>query len=64
MHMGRSNKRSAARYQRNSKVGIFVVQILHHKRTVFPLRKFYTEQMFALVRMQLRNYVDTQLVKP
>jgi len=25
---------------------------------VFPLRKFYTEQMFVLVRMQLRNHVE------
>jgi len=30
---------------------------------MFPLRKFYTEQIFVLVSMQLRNYVDTQLVK-
>jgi len=30
---------------------------------VFPLRKFCTEQMFVLVRMQLRNHADTQLVK-
>jgi len=32
---------------------------------VFPLKKFDTEQMFVLVRMQLRNHVDvnTQAVK-
>jgi len=33
---------------------------------VFSLRKFYTEQMFALLRkkrMQLRNHADTQTVK-
>ena len=28
-----------------------------------PLRKFYTAQMFVLVRMQLRNHVYTQPVK-
>jgi len=34
--------------------------------SVFPLRKLYTEQMFALLRtkrMQLRSHVDTQPVK-
>ena len=31
--------------------------------SVFPLRKFYTEQIFVLVSMQLRNHVDAQLVK-
>jgi len=33
---------------------------------VFPLRKFYAEQMFVLLRtkrMQLRNHTDTQTVK-
>jgi len=30
---------------------------------VFPLRKFYTEQMFVLVLMQLGNHVDTQPLK-
>jgi len=25
---------------------------------VFPLRKFYTAQIFLLVSMQLRNHVD------
>jgi len=30
---------------------------------VFPLRKFYTEQMFVSARMQQRNHVDTQTVK-
>ena len=32
-------------------------------QAVFPLRKFYTEQMFVLLRtkhMQLRNHADTQ----
>jgi len=29
---------------------------------VFPLRKFYTEQIFVLVRMQLRNYRHTTSV--
>jgi len=29
-----------------------------------PVRKCYIEQMFGLVRMQLRNHVDTQTVKP
>jgi len=32
-------------------------------KPVFPLRKFYTEQMFVLVRMELRKHVNTQLVK-
>jgi len=35
-------------------------------RPVFPLKKFYTEQMFVLLRtkrMQLRNHADTQTVK-
>jgi len=35
-------------------------------KTVFPLRKFCTEQMFVLLRknpMQLRNHADTQTVK-
>jgi len=27
---------------------------------VFPLWKFYTEQMFVLVRVRLRNHADTQ----
>jgi len=31
--------------------------------TVFSLRKIYTEQTLVLVRMQLHNLVDTQLVK-
>jgi len=30
---------------------------------VLPLRKFYTEQMFVLVRIQLRIHVDTQPMK-
>jgi len=30
---------------------------------VFSLRKFYTTQIFLLVRMQLRKHVDTQPVK-
>ena len=30
---------------------------------VFPLRKFYTEQIFILVSMQLRNHVETQPLK-
>ena len=33
---------------------------------VFPLRKYYTEQVFVLLRtkrMQLRNHADTQTVK-
>jgi len=35
-------------------------------RPVFPLRKFYTEQMLVLLRtkcIQLRNHADTQTVK-
>jgi len=32
-------------------------------QTAFPLRKFYTPQIFLLARMHLRNHVDTQLVK-
>ena len=28
-----------------------------------PVRKFYIEKMFPLVRMQFRNHVDTQPVK-
>jgi len=34
--------------------------------SVFPHRKFYTEQMFVLwrtQRMRLRNHADTQTVK-
>jgi len=30
---------------------------------VFPQRKFHIEQMFALVRIHLRNHVDTQPVR-
>jgi len=30
---------------------------------VSPVRKFYTEQIFALVRMQFHNYVDIQPAK-
>jgi len=30
---------------------------------VFLLRKFHTEQIFVLVRMQWCNYVDTELVE-
>jgi len=30
---------------------------------VFPVRKFYIEQMFVLVRIQFHNHVDTQPVK-
>ena len=30
---------------------------------MFPLRKFYTEQLFVLVSMQLRNHVDTRPVQ-
>jgi len=30
---------------------------------VFSLRKFYTEQMFVSVRMQVQNHVQMQLVK-
>ena len=29
----------------------------------FPLRKFYTAQMFVLVRMRLRNHADAHTVK-
>jgi len=29
----------------------------------FPVRKLYILQMFALVRMQFHNHVDTQPVK-
>jgi len=32
-------------------------------QAVFPLRQFDTEQMFVLVRMQLRKHVDAQPVK-
>jgi len=32
-------------------------------RSVFPLRKFYTKQMFILVCMQLLNHADAQPVK-
>jgi len=34
--------------------------------TVFPLRKFYREQIFVLLRtkrMQLRNHANTQTVR-
>jgi len=27
---------------------------------MFPLRKFYTKQMFVLLRIELRNHVDTK----
>jgi len=37
-----------------------ICQTMH---TVFPLRKFYTKHMFDLVRMEVRNNADTQLVK-
>jgi len=30
---------------------------------VFPLKRFYTEQRFALVSMQLRNHVIVNTVK-
>jgi len=30
---------------------------------VFPLSKFYSEQIFVLASIQLRNNVDTQPVK-
>ena len=30
---------------------------------MFPLRKFYTEQIFVLLRMQLRKHSDAQPVK-
>jgi len=38
--------------------------VYHHRKmgpshSVFPLRKFYTEHMVVLVRMRLRNHVDT-----
>ena len=35
--------------------------VCYKQSSVFPLRKFYNEQMFVLVRMQLRDNVDTQL---
>ena len=31
--------------------------------SLFPLRKFYTEQIFVSVSMELRNHVGAQLVK-
>jgi len=31
--------------------------------SAFPLRKLYTEQIFVLVRVQLRNHACTQPVK-
>jgi len=34
-----------------------------HILPVFPVKKFYTEQMFDLVCMPLRNHVDTQPMK-
>ena len=30
---------------------------------VLPQRKFYNEQMFVLVHMQLQNHADTRLEK-
>ena len=30
---------------------------------MFPVRKFYIEQIFVSVRMQFHNHVDTQPVK-
>jgi len=30
---------------------------------MFHLKKLHSEQMFVLVRMQLRNHADTQLLK-
>jgi len=42
-----------------ARVGRFAVIML---LPVFPLRKLYTEQILVLVRMQLRNHVDTQPV--
>jgi len=36
---------------------------LEGSRALFPPRKFYTEQMYVLLRTQLRSHVDTQPVK-
>ena len=33
------------------------------QRPMFHLKKLHSEQMFVLVRMQLRNHADTQLLK-
>ena len=61
-----------ANFQKLSRVGApFQICGPIHKRRegpwpVFPLRKFYTEQMFVLLRtkrMQLCNHTDTQTVK-
>jgi len=43
-----------------SAFGERLISTLH---AVFPLRKFYTERMFVLVRMQLRNHVDARAEK-
>jgi len=45
--------------QKNARV--FPVDHLRVYRV--PQTKFYTDQMFVFVRMQLRNHVDTQPVK-
>jgi len=39
------------------------MRIDKNKQSVFLLRKFYTEQLFVLVRMQLRSYVVKQPTK-
>jgi len=65
------NKTSQVCLQEKSKAGIFDgtdSKLIndHSLHTVFPLRKFYTEQMILLLRtkrMQLRNHADTQTVK-
>jgi len=33
------------------------------QRPMFHLKNLHSEQMFVLVRMQLRNHADTQLLK-
>jgi len=66
MHVGRTTdlKIAPSEYglqcKRNMVYGPLVTTRLW---AVFPLRNFYTEQMFVSVRMQLRNHVNTQLVK-
>jgi len=37
--------------------------MVHDPSGQCPLRKIYTPQMFILVRMQLRNHVNTWAVK-
>jgi len=61
-HFSLSNKRPLP--QLATIVSACLKKTLHlsHLVSVFP-QIFYTEQMFVLVNMQVRNHVETQTVK-